>query len=116
MSESDLINKHSLNEAIAEFLREIQQTPEEYWPNLLQMIRLFRASVTKAPAPSDAWKKAMDEINNPDPIVEAARQKALGELFRKWTEEGDEEEQKETGDYLRRVLDEDRLSNRPLFS
>jgi len=40
MSESDLINKHSLNEAIAEFLREIQQTPEEHWPNLLQMIRL----------------------------------------------------------------------------
>jgi hypothetical protein len=30
--------------------------------------------------------------------------------------EGDEEEQRETGEYLMKVLDEDRLSYRKLFS
>ncbi|MBC6421034.1 MAG: hypothetical protein GDA43_11765 [Hormoscilla sp. SP5CHS1] len=38
------------------------------------------------------------------------------ELLRKWTEEGDEEEQRETWEYLQKALDEDRLSNRPLFA
>lgn len=40
---------------------------------------------------------------------------ALIEWYRKWAEEGDEEEQRETFEYLQKVLDEDRLSNRPLF-
>ncbi|MBD1930164.1 hypothetical protein H6F74_28670 [Trichocoleus sp. FACHB-90] len=105
----------SLSEPVAELLREIQQTPKEYWPNLLQMIRLFRESVTVKPAPSDAWAKAMDEIKNPDPVEKVARQKALSDLLKSWEEEGDEQEQTETWEYLRQALDEDRLSNRPLF-
>ena len=39
----------------------------------------------------------------------------LVELLQSWIEGGDAQEQKETGEYLIRVLDEDRLSNRPLF-
>ncbi len=39
----------------------------------------------------------------------------LVELIDSWIEQGDEEEQKETAEYLIRVLDEDRLSNRKLF-
>jgi len=37
-------------------------------------------------------------------------QKNLGaiELLRKWTEEGDEEEQRETLEYLQKALDKDR--------
>ena len=41
--------------------------------------------------------------------------KILESLFQSWEEQDDEEEQKETWEYLRRVLDEDRSSNRPLF-
>ena len=44
------------------------------------------------------------------------RNLAAIELLRKWTEEGDEEEQRETWEYLQKALDEDRLSNRPLFA
>jgi len=40
----------------------------------------------------------------------------LIEWYRKWAEEGDEEEQRETLEYLQKALDEDRLSNRPLFA
>ncbi|HZF07923.1 MAG TPA: hypothetical protein VFE33_03945 [Thermoanaerobaculia bacterium] len=36
-------------------------------------------------------------------------------LIQSWIEEGDAREQKETGEYLIRALDENRLSHRPLF-
>jgi hypothetical protein len=36
-------------------------------------------------------------------------------LLQSWIDAGDADEQKETGDYLIRVLDEDRLSDRKLF-
>ena len=36
-------------------------------------------------------------------------------LLQSWIDEGDAQEQKETGDYLIRALDEDRLSDRRLF-
>lgn len=39
----------------------------------------------------------------------------LAELLQSWILEGDSQEQKETGEYLTRVLDEDRLSDRSLF-
>lgn len=42
----------------------------------------------------------------------AARASAL---LRSWVEDGDPQEQKETGEYLIRVLDEDRPSERPHF-
>ena len=40
---------------------------------------------------------------------------ALGVLLASWIKAGDTKEQKETGDYLLRSLDEDRLSDRKLF-
>jgi hypothetical protein len=43
------------------------------------------------------------------------RQTELVSLLEPWIEEGDPEEQRETGEYLLRSLDEDRLSDRKLF-
>lgn len=114
MSEQNL-SSHNRQESIESLVFEIEKIPKEYWSNLLQFIRLFHESVTVKPAPSDAWAKAMEEIKNPDPIKKAARQKALSELLRSWREDGDEQEQKETWEFLRQALDEDRLSNRRLF-
>ncbi|MEG4029481.1 MULTISPECIES: hypothetical protein [unclassified Microcoleus] len=45
----DKESDRSLSQPIAEFLRVIQQTPREYWPNLLQMMRLFLETVTVKP-------------------------------------------------------------------
>jgi hypothetical protein len=39
----------------------------------------------------------------------------LAALLQSWIDAGDETEQRKTGEYLIRVLDEDRLSDRPLF-
>lgn len=109
MNEQNLMEVR-LSEPMAELLKEIQQTPEEYLPNLLQMIRLFRQSVTMKAAQSDTWQKAIDEINNPDPETKVNRQKALSELLKKWEEEGDEQEQTETAEILRKALAENSIS------
>lgn len=45
----------------------------------------------------------------------ADRQAAILALLDSWLDEGEAEEQRATGDYLIRALDEDRLSDRALF-
>jgi len=43
-------------------VREVQHTPAEYWPNLLQLVRLFRETVTLNPAEQSfrqGWQEAM---------------------------------------------------------
>jgi len=45
-----------------ELVREIKETPEEYLPNLLQIVRLFRESVALKPAEASfrqGWKEAL---------------------------------------------------------
>jgi hypothetical protein len=39
----------------------------------------------------------------------------LANLLQRWIDQGDAEEQRETGDYLIHALDADRLSDRPLY-
>lgn len=41
--------------------------------------------------------------------------KELVNLLQSWIQDGDAQEQKETGEYLIEALDKDRLSNRSLF-
>jgi hypothetical protein len=45
----------------------------------------------------------------------AERRAELAALLQSWVDDDDVAEQQETGEYLIRVLDEDRLSNRKLF-
>lgn len=42
-------------------------------------------------------------------------QEELAKLLQSWIADGDTQEQKETGEYLVRRLDQDRLSDRSLF-
>jgi hypothetical protein len=112
-TESDSTPTNSVahdNHLLAKLILEIQQTPEEYLPNLLQIVRLFRESVTMRSARSPAYAKAMDEIKNPDPVKKTVQQIALSELLRSWREEGDEQEQKETWEILSQALDEEGVS------
>ena len=85
-----------------EFLQEIQATPRESWPQLIQIMRLFREAVTKDHKVSDISIPAKDTNGKFDAIEQ---HKALSELLRKWDEEGDEQEQKETWEILSKALD-----------
>lgn len=50
----------------------------------------------------------------PQLVIKPCDKDAVIELLRSWCE-GDEQEQQETWDYLKRALDEDRLSDRKFF-
>jgi len=45
-----------------QIVREIHEVPREYWPNLFQIIRLFRESVVLKPAEASlrqGWQEAL---------------------------------------------------------
>ena len=51
-----------------QLVHEIHETPKEYWPNLLQMIRLFRESVVLKPATASfrqGWQETMTGQTQP---------------------------------------------------
>jgi len=51
-----------------QLVHEIRETPKEYWPNLLQLIRLFRESVILKPAVASfrqGWQEAMTGQTRP---------------------------------------------------
>lgn len=51
-----------------QLIREIKGTPEEYLPHLLQIVRLFRESVTLKPADASfrqGWREALSGETRP---------------------------------------------------
>jgi hypothetical protein len=122
---------------MVEFLSVIQQTPREYWPNLLKMMRLFLETVTVKPglsAPAEtpenvdftklskegsinrnqamtrvmlAGLKEGNEDNEKPEIIDPLQQhEALSKLLQSWVDDGDEQEQTETAEVLRKALEE----------
>lgn len=62
----------------------------------------------------DDRKAESSRDDRDDLAAQRAKSKAAIQLLRSWRE-GDEQEQRETWEYLKCALDEDRLSNRKLF-
>ncbi|MEG3919723.1 hypothetical protein [Microcoleus sp. POL10_C6] len=147
MSERDLITENPetptsapairIGNEMVEFLSVIQQTPREYWPNLLKMMRLFLETVTVKPGLSkpaetpenvdftkvskegsinrnQAMTRAMraglkegNEDNEKPEIIDPLQQhEALSKLLQSWVDDGDEQEQTETAEVLRKALEE----------
>jgi hypothetical protein len=74
--------------------------------------RLRREASFQGLSPEEYAVQALEEhVSQAD---RARREKAIA-LAQSWIDEGDEEEQRETWEYLVRVLDEDRSSARKLF-
>ncbi len=84
-------------------LHEIEATPREYWTDLLNTLRQFRQKI-----PSTA-----------PPIIDAdqaRRNQAAIDLLESWLGETEDAlEHQQAWDFLKTALDEDRLSDRPLF-
>lgn len=122
---------------MVEFLSVIQQTPREYWPNLLKMMTLFLETVTVKPGLSEpaetpenvdftklskegsinrdqnlrsailAGRKEGNEDNEKPEIIDSLQQhEALSKLLQSWIDDGDEQEQTETAEVLRKALEE----------
>jgi hypothetical protein len=85
-------------------LDEIEATPREYWTELLDTLRQFRQNRPLANLP----------IVN---IEQAQTNQAAIDLLDSWLDDDeDAAEHQQTWDFLKTALDEDRLSDRPLFS
>ncbi|BAY86310.1 hypothetical protein NIES267_58160 [Calothrix parasitica NIES-267] len=84
-------------------LHEIEATPREYWSDLLDTLRQFRENI-----PSTA-----------SPVIDAEqaqKNQAAINLLDSWLDDTeDASEHQQAWDFLKTALDEDRLSNRPLF-
>lgn len=83
---------------INEILTEIQLTPQEQWHNLLQIMRTFRQATNPDPQPVPLTPEEQQRKE------QIKRNQAVIELLREWEEEGDEQEQTETFNYLQEVL------------
>jgi len=81
-----------------ELLSELEQTPEEYIPELLNLVRYFRQSrmITMQTSSASTWEKAMDRINNNTPDIQKLRRQRLKQLFESWAVLDTEYEQKES--------------------
>lgn len=83
-------------------LQEIEATPKEYWAELLDTLRQFRKRLPEStPTVIDS--------------EQARKNQAAIELMNSWIENDDAAEHQEAWNFLEKALDEDRLSNRPLF-
>lgn len=98
---ADLSN--SATTSLKLLLHEVEATPREYWADLLETLRQFRQKI-----PSDA-----------SPIVNAEQSRknqAAIDLLDSWLDDDeDASEHQQAWDFLKTALDEDRLSDRPLF-
>ncbi|UXE58662.1 MAG: hypothetical protein KA717_21790 [Woronichinia naegeliana WA131] len=84
-------------------ISEIEATPREYWTELLETLRQFRQTIPLTNSPV---------IN----AEQAQKNQAAIDLLDSWlSEDEDASEHQQTWDYLKKVMDEDRLSDRPLF-
>jgi len=91
------------NPVLELLLYKIEATPKEYWTDLLDTLRQFRQTIP----------------SNTLPVVnakQAQKNQAAIDLLDSWlSDDEDANEQKQTWEFLKVALDEDRLSSRPLF-
>jgi hypothetical protein len=84
-------------------VHEIEATPREHWTDLLDTLRQFRQRIQSTPPP------AID-------AEQARKNQAAIDLLDSWmSEDEDASEHQQAWDFLQTALDEDRLSDRPLF-
>jgi ferritin len=84
-------------------ISEIEATPREYWTELLETLRQFRQTISSTTSP----------IINAE---QAQKNQTAINLLDSWlSEDEDASEHQQTWNYLKKAMDEDRLSDRLLF-
>jgi hypothetical protein len=99
-----MVDRSSLHPASLELLlHEIEATPREYWADLLDTLRQFRQKIPLTALP------VID-------AEQARKNQAAIDLLDSWLDDTeDSSEHQQAWEFLKTALDEDRLSNRPLF-
>ncbi len=92
-------------------LEEERQSSSVTQSGLLWLQALARIAYEN---PLTVSQSEIEEKELPQSIAPSQKNAALIQMLRSWRE-GDEQEQRNTWEYLKRALDEDRLSERKLF-
>lgn len=77
-----------------DLLSEIEQTPEEYIPKLLKIVRLLRQTAIAKQKSLTAWDNAIKQLDDSERELE--KQEKIKQLFQSWLELDERSEQKET--------------------
>ena len=77
-----------------DLLSEIEETPEEYIPKLLKIVRILRQTAIAKHKSITAWDNAIKQLNDSD--LEVEKQERIKQLFQSWLELDERSEQKET--------------------
>jgi len=96
MNNNQPITTQSSTTPRADLLLEIEQTPEEYIPELLQFVRLFRQTATIKQTSLNDWENAINEINHNDAVKQQERKTNIKKLFESWNELDEKQEQQQT--------------------
>lgn len=88
-----------------ELLDAIEQTPEEYIPELLNFVRFFNQQRITRSSSATAWDFAMSEINNSNPEKQNLKRQRINQLFTTWAVLDSEDEQKEALKVIESVED-----------
>ena len=86
-----------------ELLDAIEQTPEEYIPELLNFVHFFNQQRITKSSSATAWDFAMSEINNSNPEKQNLKRQRINQLFTTWAILDSEDEQKETLEIIESV-------------
>lgn len=78
-----------------ELLDAIEQTPEEYIPELLNFVHFFHQQRIIKSSSASAWDEAMSEINSNNSERQSLRRQRINQLFTTWAMLDSEGEQKE---------------------
>jgi len=99
-----MADRSGLRPASLELLiHEIEATPREYWADLLDTLRQFRKKIPSA------------NLSIVD-AEQAQKNRAAIDLLDSWLDDNeDASEHQQAWEFLKTALDEDRLSDRPLF-
>ena len=88
-----------------ELLDAIEQTPEEYIPDLLNFVHLFHQQRITKSSSTSAWDAAISEINSNNPEKQNLRRHRINQLFTTWAVLDSEDEQKEALKVIESVED-----------
>ena len=78
-----------------ELLDAIEQTPEEYIPDLLNFVHFFHQQLITKSSSASAWDVAMSEISSNNLEKQNLRRQRINQLFTTWAVLDSEDEQKE---------------------
>jgi hypothetical protein len=100
-----------------QLLEAIAQAPEAQLEPTWQFLQSLQhqAKFTPTTASTDAWNAVIQRLNNLTPEQRVQQRQAVSELLESWQNEDDAQDHEETWEFLQTALDQDRLSDRPLF-